>query len=169
MAKVASKAAPPARPAAASVGKPAPDFVLPSTDGTDWRLSAQRGAPVVLYFYPRDATSGCTLEAQQFRDLHAKLRRAGASVWGISRDSLASHARFRAAQRLPFHLLSDPDEQACGLYGVIREKNMYGRKVLGIERSTFLVDAKGLLRHEWRKVKVAGHAETVLEAVRALD
>lgn len=151
------------------LGEPVPDFTLPSTAGEPFRLAAARGAPVVLYFYPKDATSGCTLEAQDFRDLHAKLRRAGASVWGISRDSLASHARFRAAQELPFHLLSDAEEQACRLFDVIREKNMYGRKVMGIERSTFLIDSKGVLRQEWRKVKVAGHAEIVLEAVRALD
>jgi thioredoxin-dependent peroxiredoxin len=159
----------PSTAAAAKVGDPVPDFTLPSTAGEPFRLGAHRGAPLVLYFYPKDATSGCTLEAQDFRDLHAKLRRAGATVWGISRDSLASHARFRAAQELPFHLLSDAEEHACRLFDVIREKNMYGRKVMGIERSTFLVDSKGVLRQEWRKVKVAGHAEIVLEAVRALD
>jgi thioredoxin-dependent peroxiredoxin len=148
-------------------GDPVPDFTLPSTAGEPFRLAANRGAPVVLYFYPKDATSGCTLEAQDFRDLHAKLRRAGASVWGISRDSLASHARFRAAQELPFHLLSDAEEQACRLFDVIREKNMYGRKVMGIERSTFLIDNRGLLQAEWRKVRVAGHAEAVLAALAA--
>jgi peroxiredoxin Q/BCP len=161
-------AAPRRRPAAVAVGNPVPDFTLPSTSGEPFQLAAARGAPVVLYFYPKDATSGCTLEAQDFRDLHARVRRAGATVWGISRDSLASHARFRAAQALPFHLLSDAEEQACRLFDVIREKNMYGRKVMGIERSTFLIDSKGVLRQEWRKVKVAGHAEVVLEAVRAL-
>jgi thioredoxin-dependent peroxiredoxin len=161
--------APAQRAAGVAIGNPVPDFTLPSTAGEPFRLAALRGAPVVLYFYPKDATSGCTLEAQEFRDLHAKLRRAGATVWGISRDSLASHARFRAAQALSFHLLSDAEEHACRLFDVIREKNMYGRKVMGIERSTFLVDSKGVLRQEWRKVKVAGHAEVVLEAVRALD
>ncbi|MDR2214729.1 MAG: peroxiredoxin [Nevskiaceae bacterium] len=169
MAKAKAKAK--AKPATATVNldQPVPDFTLPSTAGEPFTLSAQRGTAVVLYFYPKDATPGCTLEAQQFRDLHAKLRRAGASIWGISRDSLASHERFRAAQKLPFHLLSDADESVCRLFDVIREKNMYGRKVLGIERSTFLIDQKGLLRHEWRKVKVADHAEIVLEALRALD
>lgn len=152
-----------------AIGKAVPDFTLPSTAGEPFRLSAQRGAPLVLYFYPKDATSGCTLQAQQFRDLHAKLRRAGATVWGVSRDSIASHERFRAAQRLPFHLLSDEGELACSLFDVIHEKNMYGRKVLGIVRSTFLIDSKGVLRQEWRKVKVPGHAEAVLEAVRAID
>jgi peroxiredoxin Q/BCP len=149
--------------------KALPDFTLPSTSGEPFHLAAQRGAWLVLYFYPKDSTPGCTLEAQQFRDLHAKLRRAGASVWGISRDSLPSHERFRTAQKLPFHLLSDADETVCRQFDVIREKNMYGRKVLGIERSTFLIDPKGVLRHEWRKVKVADHAQDVLETLRALD
>jgi peroxiredoxin Q/BCP len=151
------------------VGQIVPDFTLPCKSGEPFRLSTHRGTPLVLYFYPKDATSGCTLEAQQFRDLHTKLRRAGASVWGISRDSLAAHERFRTAQRLPFHLLSDAEETACQLFEVIREKNLYGRKVLGIERSTFLIDSQGLLRQQWRKVKVPGHAEAVLEALRALD
>ncbi len=113
-------------------------------------------------------TSGCTLESQDFRDLAGRFRKAGAVILGISRDSLASHARFREKEALPFELLSDAGEKACQLFDVIREKNMYGRKVLGIERSTFLIDSQGVLRHEWRKVKVAGHAEAVLEAVRAL-
>ncbi|MEY2854383.1 MAG: hypothetical protein RL030_1515 [Pseudomonadota bacterium] len=152
-----------------AAGNPVPDFTLPSTGSEPFSLAGLRGAPVVLYFYPKDATSGCTLEAQDFRDLHAKFRRTGATVWGISRDSLASHMRFRAAQQLPFHLLSDAEEQACRLFDVIHEKNMYGRKVMGIVRSTFLIDSKGVLRQEWRKVKVAGHAEVVLETIRALD
>ena len=151
------------------LGGPVPDFTLPSTAGVDFRLSAQRGSAVVLYFYPRDATSGCTVEAQEFRDHHSRFRKAGAVVYGISRDSLASHERFRAAQKLPFHLLSDPEEQACTLFDVIREKSMYGRKFMGIERSSFLIDSNGVLRQEWRKVRVAGHAENVLEAVRTLD
>lgn len=152
-----------------AVGKPLPAFSLPSTEGADFSPAAARGEILVLYFYPKDATPGCTTEAGDFRDLHAKFRRAGARVLGISRDSLASHAKFRDKQALPFHLLSDADETACKLFDVIREKNMYGKKVLGIERSTFLVDALGVLRREWRKVKVAGHAEEVLEAVRSLD
>ncbi|MGC4028127.1 MAG: peroxiredoxin [Steroidobacteraceae bacterium] len=154
--------------ASITVGKKVPDFSLPST-GEDFRLSQLRGSAVVLYFYPKDMTSGCTLESQDFRDLHAKFRRAGARVFGISRDSLASHAKFREKEGLPFDLLSDADEKACHLFDVIREKNMYGRKVLGIERSTFLIDSQGVLRHEWRKVKVPGHAENVLEVLRALD
>jgi peroxiredoxin Q/BCP len=152
-----------------AVGSPLPAFSLPSTDGTAFSPADARGEVLVLYFYPKDATPGCTTEAGDFRDLQAKFRRAGVRVLGISRDSLASHAKFREKQALPFHLLSDGDETACKLFDVIREKNMYGKKVLGIERSTFLVDARGVLRQEWRKVKVAGHAEEVLEAVRSLD
>ena len=113
--------------------------------------------------------TGCTTEAQQFRDLHAKFRRAGAQVFGISRDSLTSHAKFRVAQELPFHLLSDSDEEVCKLFDVIREKSLYGRKYMGIERSTFLIDESGKLRREWRKVKVAGHAQEVLDSLRATD
>ena len=152
----------------ATVGAPLPAFSLPSTDGSQFRPADAKGEILVLYFYPKDATPGCTTEAGDFRDLHAKFRRAGARVLGVSRDSLASHARFREKQSLPFHLLSDADETLCRLFDVIREKNMYGRKVMGIERSTFLVDAKSVLRQEWRKLKVAGHAEEVLEAVRSL-
>ena len=152
-----------------AVGKPLPAFSLPSTEGADFSPADARCEALVLYFYPTDATPGCTTEAGDFRDLHAKFRRAGVRVFGISRDSLASHAKFRDKQALPFHLLSDDGETACKLFDVIREKNMYGKTVLGIERSTFLIDARGVLRREWRKVKVAGHAEEVLEAVRSLD
>ena len=152
-----------------AVGSPLPAFSLPSTEGSDFSPADARGEVLVLYFYPKDATPGCTTEAGDFRDLHAKFRRAGVRIYGISRDSLASHAKFREKQSLPFHLLSDGDEAACKLFDVIKEKNMYGKTVLGIERSTFLIDARGVLRREWRKVKVAGHAEEVLEAVRSLD
>jgi thioredoxin-dependent peroxiredoxin len=151
------------------VGKRVPDFRLPSTSGEDFALAAQRGHKVVLYFYPRDATPGCTLEGQDFRDLHPRFKRAGTRVFGISRDSLASHAKFCEKQGFPFELLSDADEKICKLFDVIRLKNMYGKKVLGIERSTFLIDAEGILRREWRKLKVDGHAEEVLEAARSLD
>ena len=150
-----------------AVGKKVPDFKLPSTHG-DFRLKDYLGDRVVLYFYPKDATPGCTLEGQDFRDQHTKFRRRKTRVFGISRDSLKSHANFKAKQKFPFELLSDSDEQACKLFDVIKEKNMYGRKVLGIERSTFLIDEKGMLRQEWRKVKVKGHAEEVLEAVKQL-
>jgi peroxiredoxin Q/BCP len=153
---------------APAIGKRVPDFTLPSTDG-EFTLSAQRGHKLVLYFYPRDATPGCTLEGQAFRDLHARFKRADTRIFGVSRDTLASHAKFCAAQSFPFALLSDEDEKVCKLFDVIREKNMYGRKVIGIERSTFLIDGAGVLRKEWRKVKVDGHAEEVLEAARSLD
>jgi peroxiredoxin Q/BCP len=123
----------------------------------------------VLYFYPKDLTSGCTRESQDFRDLHQRFRRAGAMVLGVSRDRLKSHEKFRDQEGLPFDLLSDPDEQLCQLFDVIHEKTLYGRQYLGIERSTFLIDSQGVLRHEWRKVKVAGHAQEVLDALRALD
>ena len=148
------------------VGAKVPALRLAQSDGSEWRLADHAGEQVVLYFYPRDSTPGCTREGQDFRDLHAAFRRAKTAVFGISRDSCASHVKFRDRERLPFELLSDADEQACRLFDVIREKNMYGRKVLGIERSTFLIDATGRLAREWRKVKVAGHAEEVLDAAK---
>jgi peroxiredoxin Q/BCP len=151
------------------VGGKVPDFIARSTAGADFSAKDARGKSLVLYFYPKDATSGCTVEAHDFRDLHASFRRAGAQVLGVSRDSLGSHAKFRDKEALPFHLLSDPDETLCRLFDVIREKSLYGRKYMGIERSTFLIDDKGVLRREWRKVKVAGHAQEVLEALRSRD
>ena len=122
----------------------------------------------MLYFYPKDMTAGCTRESQDFRDLHAAFRKAGAAVVGVSRDSLASHEKFTTKEKLPFPLLSDADEAVCKLFDVIKEKSLYGKKYMGIERSTFLLDEKGVLRHEWRKVKVPGHAEEVLEAAKSL-
>ena len=153
---------------APAVGERVPDFSLPSTAGESFRLSKARGGPVVLYFYPKDNTPGCTLEGQDFQRLLPAFRRAGARVCGISRDSLASHGRFCAKYGFGFELLADEDEEACGIFGVVKMKNMYGRKVRGIERSTFLVDATGKLAREWRKVKIDGHAAEVLEAVKAL-
>jgi peroxiredoxin Q/BCP len=153
---------------APEVGKRVPDFSLPSTAGAEFRLAEARGGAVVLYFYPKDSTPGCTLEGQDFQRLLPAFRRAGARVCGISRDSLASHGRFCAKFGFGFELLADEDEKACDLFQVVKMKNMYGRKVRGIERSTFLVDATGKLRREWRKVKVEGHAAEVLEAVKAL-
>jgi len=146
-----------------------PAFKAASTTGEEFSFADARGKSLVIYFYPKDATSGCTVEAQEFRDLADKFRRAGALVLGVSRDSIKSHDKFREKESLPFHLLSDPDEKLCGLFDVIREKSLYGRKYMGIERSTFLIDGSGVLRREWRKVKVAGHAQEVLEAVRSLD
>ena len=151
------------------VGSKVKDFTAASTAGGDFRLSGARDKAVVLYFYPKDMTSGCTKESQQFRDLAGKFSRAGATLLGISRDSLKSHEKFREKESLPFHLLSDPDEKLCRLFDVIREKSLYGRKYMGIERSTFLIDSQGVLRQEWRKVKVDGHAQEVLDALRSLD
>jgi peroxiredoxin Q/BCP len=154
---------------AVKVGVKVPDFSLPATgDGGAWRLKDAKGQKVVLYFYPKDMTTGCTRESQDFRDLNAAFRKAGVRVVGVSRDSLKSHEKFREKARLPFELLSDEEEQACKLFDVIKEKSLYGRKYLGIERSTFLIDGSGVLRHEWRKVKVPGHAEEVLEAAKSL-
>jgi len=143
------------------------DFEVPSTDGT-FRLSDHAGHPVVLYFYPKDNTPGCTTEGMQFRDLYPEFERLGAVVAGISRDSLKSHASFKSKLAFPFPLLSDADEALCNAFGVIRMKNMYGKKVRGIERSTFVIDARGDLVREWRGVKVPGHAAEVLEFVRTL-
>ncbi|KAB2966124.1 peroxiredoxin [Zoogloea sp.] len=146
----------------------APDFSLPATGGQAITLSALKGHKVVLYFYPKDSTPGCTTESQQFRDLHGEFLAAGTLVFGISRDGLKSHDNFRAKQELPFQLISDPDETACTLFGVMKMKNMYGKQVRGIERSTFVIDAAGVLRREWRGVKVPGHAQEVLDYVKTL-
>jgi len=148
--------------------KPAPDFELPSTGGANFRLSAARGHPLVLYFYPKDNTPGCTNEGQQFRDLYPEFRKHGCTVCGISRDSLKSHESFKSKMRFPFELLSDVEEKACKLFDVIKMKNMYGRKVRGIERSSFAIDAGGIVRREWRGVKVPGHAQEVLEFIKTL-
>lgn len=152
-----------------SPGQAIPDLTLPATGGNSIRLRDLKGRHVVLYFYPKDSTPGCTTEGQDFRDLHARFRQAGAEVFGISRDSLKSHENFKAKHGFPFELLADTDETACRAFDVIKEKNMYGRISLGIERSTFLFDREGILRQEWRKVKVAGHAAQVLDAVQALN
>ena len=144
------------------------DFTAESTGDKKVRLKDLRGKNVVIYFYPKDSTPGCTLEGQDFRDLHARFKRQNTVILGVSKDSIASHDKFRAKQTFPFDLLSDPDGKLCEKFGVIREKNMYGRKFMGIERSTFLIDADGKLRREWRKVKVKGHAEEVLGAATEL-
>ena len=151
-----------------TMGKVVPDFTLPSTASEPFRLKAARGSAVVLYFYPRDSTPGCTLEGQDFQRLLPAFKRAGARVFGISRDTLASHHKFCDKFGFGFELLADEDGAVCKQFDVIRMKNMYGRKVLGIERSTFLVDKAGKLAREWRKLKVEGHAEEVLEAVKSL-
>ena len=149
-------------------GLKVPDFTALATGGERWRLKDAAGKKLVIYFYPKDMTSGCTRESQDFRDLHAAFRKSGTQIVGISRDSVASHDKFVAKEKLPFTLLSDPEEEVCKLFDVIKEKSLYGRKYLGVERSTFLLDEKGVLRHEWRKVKVPGHAEEVLEAAQSL-
>lgn len=151
-----------------TLGKAVPDFRLPATGNKTVRLSELKGKNVVFYFYPKDNTPGCTLEGQDFRDLHDKFKRANTVVLGISRDSVKSHEGFKEKQELPFDLLSDEEEVVCKLFDVIKLKNMYGKEVLGVERSTFLIDGKGVLRQEWRKVKVEGHAAEVLEAAKAL-
>ena len=148
--------------------QPAPDFELPATGGGNFRLSTAKGKPLVLYFYPKDNTPGCTTEGQQFRDLHPQFQKLGCAVYGISRDSLKSHENFKAKMQFPFDLLSDAEEKACKLFDVIKMKNMYGRKVRGIERSTFAIDGKGIVRREWRGVKVPGHAQEVLDFVKTL-
>lgn len=150
------------------VGRKAPKLSLPSTSGERFALADAKGSNLVVYFYPKDNTTGCTREAQDFRELHGAFRKANAIVVGISPDNLESHHKFRAKFKLPFALLSDADKAACELFDVIREKSMYGRKFMGVERSTFLIDAEGQLRREWRKVKVDGHAAEVLEAVKSL-
>jgi len=149
------------------VGKKAPDFSLDGTAG-EWSLHDAVGKHVVLYFYPRDNTPGCTQEGESFTAAHAQFKKAATLIFGISADSVASHEKFRKKMSFPFDLLSDPDQRVCKLYDVIQEKSMYGKKFMGIERSTFLIDAKGVLRQQWRKVKVNGHAEEVLAAVKAL-
>ena len=149
--------------------KKVPDFEAASSSGKTFKLSDCKGKHLVLYFYPKDNTSGCTREGQDFRDNYNKFKRNKAIVVGVSRDSLKSHENFIAKQEFPFDLLSDQDEALCTQFDVIKEKNMYGRKVMGIERSTFLIDSNGKLRREWRKVKVDGHVEEVLAAVRDLN
>ena len=152
----------------ASIGKKVPAFNLPATAGKKISLSELKGKNIVLYFYPKDSTPGCTLEGQDFRDNIRKFRARNTIILGVSRDNLKSHERFKEKQAFPFELLSDEDETLCNIFDVIKMKNMYGKKVRGIERSTFLIDEKAVLRKEWRKVKVAGHADEVLEAVKEL-
>jgi len=149
-------------------GKAVKDFSLPSTGGGTFRLSDQRGKKLVVYFYPKDNTPGCTVEGGDFRDHYREFVKAGAEVVGVSRDSLKSHENFKAKMKFPFELLSDAEEQLCTQFGVMKMKNMYGKKVRGIERSTFVIDRDGTLAREWRGVKVPGHAEEVLNFVKAL-
>lgn len=150
-----------------SVGKRVENFTLPATGNQNLSLADFSGRSLVIYFYPKDNTSGCTREGQDFRDLYGQFTRAGADILGVSRDSVKTHENFRNKHQFPFHLLSDGDEVLCKQFNVIHEKKMYGRTYMGIERSTFLIDPDGVLKHEWRKVRVPGHAQAVLEALEA--
>ena len=145
-----------------------PEFQLPATGGQPFSLAAVRGKTLVLYFYPKDSTPGCTTEAQQFRDLHDEFVQAGCVIAGVSRDSVKSHENFKAKQNLPFELISDADETLCTQFAVIKEKKLYGKLVRGVERSTFVIDGQGVLRHEWRGVKAPGHAQEVLDFIKTL-
>ena len=150
------------------IGKAAPSFELPATGGRKISLEELRGHNVVLYFYPKDNTPGCTQEGQDFRDLYPQFQKLDTEILGVSRDSVRSHDNFSAKFEFPFPLLSDGEETVCRQFDVIKEKKMYGKTRLGVERSTFLIDKQGLLRQAWRGVKVKGHAQAVLEAVREL-
>jgi len=152
---------------APAIGKKIADFGLDSTAGA-WRLKDASGAKLVIYFYPRDNTPGCTQESEAFRDLHAQFKKAKTVLIGISPDSVLSHQKFKTKFELPFELLADPERKVCTLFDVIKEKSLYGKKYMGVERSTFLLDEKGILRQEWRKVKVTGHAGSVLVAAQTL-
>ena len=145
-----------------------PNFSLPATGGTPFDLAAQAGKTVVIYFYPKDSTPGCTTQGQNFRDRHDQFAAANAVILGISRDSLKSHENFKTKQAFPFELGSDADEAVCNLFGVIKQKMMYGKQCRGIERSTFIIDGQGVLRREWRGVKVPGHVEEVLAFAQSL-
>jgi thioredoxin-dependent peroxiredoxin len=153
----------------AVVGKTVPDVKLQATGGKTFRLHDLKGKFAVLYFYPKDNTPGCTLEGQDFRDQYGQFKKLKAAVYGVSRDSLASHEKFKAALKFPFDLISDEDEKLCLLFDVIREKSLYGRKYLGVDRSTFILDREGVLRREFRGVKVKGHVDEVIEEIRKLQ
>jgi len=144
-----------------------PDFKAEATGG-EFSLSTHKGKKIVLYFYPKDNTPGCTTEGVEFGKVYPRFKKAGADIFGISRDSLKSHEGFKAKMEFPFELISDPDEKLCELFGVMKMKNMYGKKVRGVERSTFVIDDDGKLRKEWRGVKVPGHVDDVLAYVQAL-
>jgi peroxiredoxin Q/BCP len=151
-----------------TLGRKVPAFAAAASGGSQWKLADAAGRNLVVYFYPKDNTSGCTKEGEAFRDLHAKFRKTGTEIVGVSPDSVASHDKFIGRYDFTFPLLADEDKSVCQLFGVWQEKSMYGRKYMGVERSTFLIDAKGVLRREWRKVKVPGHAEEVLAAAAEL-
>jgi peroxiredoxin Q/BCP len=147
---------------------PVPDFAVPATGGKTFRLSAHKGSPLVIYFYPKDDTPGCTTEGAAFRDLRPEFLEEGCEIFGVSRDTINSHEKFKAKMGFTFDLLADTEEIVCNMFGVMKMKNMYGKQVRGVERSTFLIDKAGVVRKEWRGVKVPGHVEEVLAAVKAL-
>ncbi len=144
------------------------DFELPATTGTTFKLSNYQGKTLIIYFYPKDNTPGCTTQGMQFRDSYAEFQAANAEIVGVSRDNLKSHENFKAKFSFPFELLADTEELACGIFGVMKMKNMYGKQVRGVERSTFVIDKSGILVHEWRGVKVDGHAQEVLNFIKTL-
>jgi peroxiredoxin Q/BCP len=150
------------------LNQPVPDFELPSTHNKAFRLSAAAGKNLVIYFYPKDDTPGCTTEGQDFRDAYKAFTQFDCDIVGISRDNVKSHEKFKMKMDFPFELLSDTDESICELFGVMKMKNMYGKQVRGIERSTFVLDTQGILRREWRGVKIPGHVQEVLEYVKTL-
>ncbi len=168
VAKAPKKTVSKATAAKVAVGKPVPDFCLAGTGGQAMSVSGSKGKKVVLYFYPKDDTPGCTLEGQDFSRLKEQFAEANTEVYGISRDSIDSHEKFCGKYAYKITLLSDGDEKVCNIFGVIKDKNMYGKMVRGIERSTFVIDADGVLRKEWRKVSVDGHAQQVLDAVKTI-
>ena len=151
-----------------ALGKPVTDFSAPATSDQQVELAQLRGKQVVLYFYPKDSTPGCTTEGQDFRDLYPQFLAANTQVFGVSRDGLKAHENFKGKQGFPFELICDKDEALCQLFDVIKLKKLYGKEYMGIDRSTFLIDAQGVLRSEWRSVKVPGHAAAVLAAAQAL-
>ncbi len=150
------------------INQPVPDFTAQATSETEVSLSSLKGKNIVIYFYPKDSTPGCTTEGQDFRDAYETFQSLDTEIFGVSRDGMRSHENFKAKQSFPFELISDKEEELCKLFDVIKLKKMYGKEHMGVERSTFLIDKEGVLRQEWRKVKVNGHVEEVLEAVKAL-
>jgi peroxiredoxin Q/BCP len=154
---------------AVAIDQPVDDFQIPATSEKTVSLSQLKGKQVVIYFYPKDSTPGCTTEGQGFRDHYAEFQAANTEVFGVSRDSLKSHENFKTKQGFPFELLSDKDEALCQLFDVIKLKKLYGKEYMGVDRSTFLIDKDGVLRHEWRGVKVPGHVEAVLEQAKVLN
>ena len=151
------------------IDKPVADFEAQATSGQTFSLAALKGKQVVIYFYPKDSTPGCTTEGQGFRDHYAAFKAANTEVFGVSRDSVKSHENFKAKQEFPFELISDKDEAVCQLFDVIKLKKLYGKEYLGVDRSTFLIDKDGVLRQEWRGVKVPGHVDAVLAAAQSLN